>query len=242
MPDAMPPLFVVVSGKPGAGKTTLARRLSENDALGLHVLARDAIKAGLVVTQGAETDEIRSTIVPRSFDLFFDTIEAWLRAGVSLIAEYGFSRWSEPRLRALVPLARTVVLHCDTSDAEAARRFIARERANPLARPDVLEALIERMERGAYDWRISDPLGVGAPLLRVDTTSGYVPDLSAIVAFCRGTPWSPRRRPGANGSSGAIARRSTGTLATAPAAREDDREDRPLDRVDQARTAVPRDQ
>jgi hypothetical protein len=71
-----------------------------------------------------------------------------------------------------VPLARTVVLHCDTSDQEAARRFIARERANPLARPDVLEALIERMERGTYDWQTSDPLDIGAPVLRVDTTDG----------------------------------------------------------------------
>src|SRR5688500_7528188 len=87
MPTSPRPLLVLVSGKPGAGKSTLARRLSESDALGLHVLSRDAIKVGLVETQGAETDEIRNVIVPRSFDLFFETIELWLRAGVSLIAE-----------------------------------------------------------------------------------------------------------------------------------------------------------
>jgi predicted kinase len=179
------PLLVIVSGKPGAGKTTLARRLSETDALGLHVLARDAIKVGLVATRGEETDAVRDEVVPRSFDLFFATIETWLRAGVSLIAEYGFPRWTESRLRALVPLARTVVLHCDTADAEAARRFIARERAHSLTRPDPIDAIVERMEQGTYDWRRSDPVDVGAPTLRVDTTAGYSPSLAEIVTFCR---------------------------------------------------------
>jgi len=124
--------------------------------------------------------------VPRSFDLFFETIELWLRAGVSLIAEYGFARWAEPRLRALVPLARAVLLYCDTPDEVAAQRFIARERVNPRARLDILAGIVERMERGTYDWRTADPFDVGAPMLRVDTTRGYAPELDAIVAFCRG--------------------------------------------------------
>jgi predicted kinase len=149
-----PPLLVIVSGKPGAGKTTLAARLSGSDALGLHVLSRDAIKVGLVETRGAETDEVRSVIVPRSFDLFFETIELWLRAGVSLIAEYGFAGWAEPRLRALVPLARTVLLYCDTPDEVAARRFIARERLNPRARPDILAG--DRRADGARDVRLAE--------------------------------------------------------------------------------------
>ncbi|MDQ5854653.1 MAG: hypothetical protein M3380_21795 [Chloroflexota bacterium] len=40
-----------------AGKSTLARRLAETDALGLPLLDRDAIKVGLVMTHGMETDE-----------------------------------------------------------------------------------------------------------------------------------------------------------------------------------------
>jgi adenylate kinase family enzyme len=47
------PLLVLERGKPGFGKTTLARRLGESDALGLPVLPRDAIKVGLVETRGS---------------------------------------------------------------------------------------------------------------------------------------------------------------------------------------------
>jgi adenylate kinase family enzyme len=45
--DSPRPLLVIVCGKPGSGKTTLARRLAEMDALGPPLLSRDAIKVGL---------------------------------------------------------------------------------------------------------------------------------------------------------------------------------------------------
>lgn len=180
------PSLVLVRGKPGSGKTTLARRLSETDALGLQVLHRDAIKAGLVESHGRETPEVRAAIVPRSFDLFFQTIELWLRAGVSLIAEHGLTyQWHEKPLRALIPLARTVVVSCDPPDEVAARRFIMRERAIGGHRPDYHPPAIERMEQGTFDWRRFDPFDLGVPELRVDTTDGYAPGLDAIVAFCR---------------------------------------------------------
>ncbi len=169
-----------------AGKSTLARRLAETDALGLPLLDRDAIKVGLVTTHGMETEELRATIVRDSFDIFYQTIDSWLRAGVSLIAEHSFRRgMSESALRPLTHLACAVVLHCDTSPAEAQRRFIERERSNPRARPDLLAATIQRMEHGAYDWSIFDPLDLDVPMLRVDTTHGYSPGLDSITAFCR---------------------------------------------------------
>jgi predicted kinase len=179
-------LLVLVGGKPGSGKTTLARRLSERDALGLHVLHRDAIKAGLAMTHGGDTPEIKAVTVPRSFHLFYQTIELWLCAGVSLIAEYGFPRqWAEGPLRALVPLAHTVALWCDPADEVAARRFIARERALPDRGREYLGPVGKRMEQGTFDWRSHDPFDLGVPELRVDTTDGYAPGLGDIVAFCR---------------------------------------------------------
>ncbi len=39
------PLLVMVSGKPGSGETTLARRLAKPDALGLPLVQSDTIKA-----------------------------------------------------------------------------------------------------------------------------------------------------------------------------------------------------
>ena len=185
-PPAPRPLLVIVRGKPGSGKTTLARRLGGTDALGLPLLERDAIKAGLVETHSVETDEVRQVVVPLSFDLFFRTIELWLREGVSLIAEHSFRReLHEARLRALIRLARAVVIECDTTDEVAQQRYIARERSNPRIRPDLRAATVERMERGDYHWRMFDAFDLSVPALRVNTTEGYAPDLDTIVAFCR---------------------------------------------------------
>jgi adenylate kinase family enzyme len=180
------PLLVIVRGKPGSGKTTLVRRLADTDSFGLPLLSRDPIKGGLVETHTCETDAVREVIVPLAFDLFDDTIALWLRARVSLIAENSFPRdRSEPALRTLIRLARAVVIHCETSDEEARRRFLARERANPRLRPDRLAAAIDRMEGETYPWRTFDPYDLGIPSLRVDPTDGYIPTLDAIIAFCR---------------------------------------------------------
>jgi predicted kinase len=180
------PLLVIVRGKPGSGKTVLARRLAETDALGLPLLSRDAIKAGLVETHGFESDAVRARVVPLAFDLFHQTIDLWLREGVSLIAEEAFSRGrAETALRALTRLADAVAITCDTSDEEAARRYIERENTNPRKRQDVLADTIDQMARGTYPWRVFDAFDLGVPALRVDTTHGYEPNLDTIVAFCR---------------------------------------------------------
>jgi hypothetical protein len=105
---------------------------------------------------------------------------------VSLIAEHSFT-WSrvDAELRQLFPLARTVIVHADTSDELARQRFIARERASGRTRPDLLAKLIATMEHGTYHWRQHDPPDLGVPVLRVDTTDGCMPDLQSTIAFCR---------------------------------------------------------
>jgi predicted kinase len=179
------PFLVVVSGKPGSGKTTLACRLAEPDALGLPLLQRDAIKAGLVASHGLETLAVRAVVVPLSFDLFFGTIAQWLRAGVSLIAEHSLdSRWHEEPLRDLISLAHTAVIYCDPPDEVAARRFTTRESLlRGVSLPHIHAT--KSMQQGSYDWRRFDSFDLGVPELRVDTSDGYAPDFAAILTFCR---------------------------------------------------------
>jgi predicted kinase len=189
------PLLVLVTGKPGSGKSTLAIELGRAENLGLPVVSRDAIKAGMVETwafvrPGAsrdviETDELRSSLVPSSFDLFYKTIASWLQAGTSLIAEYGFDRRSEPALANIIGFAETVVVHCEAPDDVSQHRFISREQRDRKIRADRLAAIMERIATGTDPWTQFEPMSLPLSTLRVDTECDYKPTLREISAFCR---------------------------------------------------------
>jgi predicted kinase len=193
--NAPQPLLVLVTGKPGSGKSTLAIELGRAENLGLPILSRDAIKAGLVETWAfvqpvasrnvIETDELRSSLVPSSFALFYSTIACWLQAGTSLIAEYGFDRRCEPALANVIGLARTLVVHCEAPDDLSQHRFIHREQRDGKIRPDRLAAIIERIAIGTDPWTQFEPMNLALPTIRVDTECQYKPTLPAICAFCR---------------------------------------------------------
>lgn len=189
------PLLILVAGKPGSGKSTLALELGRAQNLGLPVLSRDALKAGLVETwafarpeatrEAIETDELRSSLVPRSFDLFYKTITNWLQAGTSLIAEYGFDQRTEPALIEVVGFAKAVIIHCQAADQICRHRFLEREQRDSKIRPDRLVATIDQIATSNDAWSRFKPISLPLPTLQVDTTTGYRPALPEICAFCR---------------------------------------------------------
>ena len=189
------PLLVLIGGKPGTGKSTLAQQLAQPEQLGLPLLSRDAIKVGLVETYALaaptadreiiESDERRAIIVPTSFNLFYETITMWLRAGVSLIAEHAYTARSEATINHWIPLAQAVLIECHTAADEARRRFFAREQQDPRHLPRRLAAMAERITLGTDPWSTETPLRLAVPTLRVDTTEGYQPAIEEIANFCR---------------------------------------------------------
>jgi predicted kinase len=185
-PTPKPPL-VIVSGVPASGKTTLSRLLA--DRLPLPLLAKDRLRQIFRDAFNAETlEEVRRLLNP-GFVVYYELIAELLRSGVGVVAECNFHRGiSEPELRPVAALGTPVIVHCQVDRALSIRRFVARDKLALRERRYAFDGdRIAELERGIPQdaWELAEPVEIGAPVLRVDTTDGYVPDLDGIVAFIR---------------------------------------------------------
>ena len=177
------PLLVIVSGAPATGKTTLSRLLA--DRLRLPLLSKDRLRRIFRDAFQADTlEDVRRLLAP-GFAVYYNLISELLRSGVGVVAECNFHRGvSEPELAPVARLGSPVIVHCQTSREVSYRRF--RER-HQLALPERRYAFdgdrIAALERGIPQdaWELAEPVDIGAPVLHVDTTNGYAPDLDQIV-------------------------------------------------------------
>lgn len=112
--DVQPlPLLILVSGKPGAGKSTLPRQLAAEEAFWLPLVSCDPLRVGLLETGVAASARI-------AIDLFYGNIEYLLDRGVSSIAELSFRRGlDEAQRRLFIDRCRMVNIHCLTTIAES---------------------------------------------------------------------------------------------------------------------------
>jgi hypothetical protein len=78
-------------------------------------------------------------------------------------------------------------VHCQTTRANCLARF--RRRAERGERHWVhfdREWLAENdAEDVPFNWNVYEPLDLDVPILRIDTTAGYAPDLPQILRFIR---------------------------------------------------------
>jgi predicted kinase len=178
------PILIVVTGRPAAGKTTLAHALARS--IGCPLISRDELKEGYAATVGAEAARV-SDVKHRIYDTFFETIGALLAKGITLVAEAAFQHrlWAE-KLDALSAIADVRIVICTLAPELARERFIARGLADSnreLVHGDhAVSAAREgvTLPIGSYE-----PPQMPVPTLMVDTTEGYKPDLAAIARFAR---------------------------------------------------------
>jgi hypothetical protein len=138
-------------------------------------LNKDAIRDGMRFTSGAG-----STNEALVWEVLYRTVEQWLEGQVSLILDFTtYEGVTEEELTQRV-MTRGHLLNVHCSAANALDRFEARIETHPHFRPDRRRAADQRQKAAAAEERWRRPLSLGCPVLEVDTTTGYVPDVAAI--------------------------------------------------------------
>jgi predicted kinase len=162
-------MFVLVSGLPGSGKSTIAGPLA--GALGLPLLARDDIKEALWDALGPGDLEFSRQIGGASNEVF----KRVARSMGSAVLDNFFHAGDRANVKALG--GPFLEVHCSPPPEVAKARYSARTR-HPCHFD--LEYGVPQFDR----WIEQDtrPLGLG-PVLEVDTTSAA--DISSIAAWLR---------------------------------------------------------
>lgn len=176
------PSLIVVTGQPGAGKTSLVHSLAR--AVRCPALCRDELKEGLVHTTGiggAPADDLAGNV----YEAFFETVNLLLSHRITLVIEAAFQHklWV-PKLEPLREIAQVRIVLC-TVDPELARaRQIERDRSDQTRAWFHHNKLAQAVRNGSnLPLMRYDPPRLDVPTLTVDTSEGYDPDFETIVLF-----------------------------------------------------------
>jgi predicted kinase len=167
---AVPPTFVIVSGPPASGKSTLASALS--DRLQLPLVAKDVIKQALMSTLPVPD-------VDASRQLGRASVQAMLAVAacspIGAVLESNFYRSKAAQDVRRLP-GRIVEVFCRCDRVVAARRYRDRSAGRHRGHFDTVRTPDE-----LWNDEVSEPVAGGWPVLEVNTNRAV--DLGAVEEF-----------------------------------------------------------
>lgn len=193
------PRCVIVTGRPGSGKTILSKELGKR--LWMPVISRDEIKEGYVNTYRVKHDQLPADTNAVVSNFFFDIVNQYLAHQVSIIIEAAFQHkvW-EPRIAKIAEIGSPFIIVCSIDGDIAARRYLQRGLDDPsrefyhgAKRVSVYKATGAMPPAGQYE-----APDFNVPTVHVATNGVYYPTIDEIVEKIH--PQNARQVAGGDGA------------------------------------------
>jgi predicted kinase len=179
------PKLIIATGRPAAGKSTLAGRLAQE--LKLPIISKDGIREVLLDRLGIKDRPWAQLLGRASIDLMFHFARAEFEAGRSIILDNAFDpTLSNSRFRGLIAeyTADCLQIVCNSDNETLFQRFKSRVESGN-RHPGHREEMAYGQLRESLSREESPVLDIGGEVIEVDTTDFEQIDFPSILKRVR---------------------------------------------------------